>query len=50
MTEPTSPPTYKVTSEEELDAMVVGGAKRHDAPRGGKNLQRWDGYNPRADR
>jgi len=32
MTEPTSPPTYKVTSEEELDAMVVGGAKRHDGP------------------
>ena len=32
MTEPASPPTYKVTSEEELNAMVVGGAKRHDAP------------------
>jgi len=32
MTEPTSPPTYKVSSEEEIQAYSVGGAKRHDAP------------------
>ena len=32
MTEPTSPPTYKVTSEQEIQAYSVGGAKRHDAP------------------
>ena len=32
MTEPTSPPTYKVTSEEEIQAYSVGGVKRHDAP------------------
>jgi GrpB-like predicted nucleotidyltransferase (UPF0157 family) len=32
MTEPTSPPTHKVTSEEEIQAYSVGGVKRHDAP------------------
>jgi len=32
MTEPTSPPTYKVSSEEEIQAYSVGGAQRHDAP------------------
>ena len=32
MTEPTPPPTYKVTSEEEIQAYSVGGVKRHDAP------------------
>jgi GrpB-like predicted nucleotidyltransferase (UPF0157 family) len=32
MTEPVSPPTYKVTSEEEIQAHSIGGAKRHDAP------------------
>jgi len=31
MTEPTSPPTYKLSSEEEIQAYSVGGAKRHDA-------------------
>jgi len=31
MSEPASPSTYKVTSEEEIQAYSVGGAKRHDA-------------------
>jgi GrpB-like predicted nucleotidyltransferase (UPF0157 family) len=32
MTEPTSPPTWKVTSEQEIQEHSIGGAKRHDAP------------------
>jgi GrpB-like predicted nucleotidyltransferase (UPF0157 family) len=32
MTEQATPPPYKVTSEEEIQAYSVGGVKRHDAP------------------
>jgi len=32
MTEPASPPTWKVNSEEEIQTHTIGGAARHDAP------------------
>ena len=32
MTDPRPHPTYHETTEEEIQAMVVGGARRHDAP------------------
>src|SRR4029079_18084787 len=32
MTDPVPPRTFKVTSEEELQTMWIGGAPRHDAP------------------